>query len=83
LISFDHCHIEKVGENLGLEGEQFDRILVSASADEIQEELFLQLKIGGTLVIPVRNSIFKFKKISDTYVEKEEFYGFVFVPLMY
>jgi len=43
----------------------------------------LQLKIGGTLVIPVRNSIFKFKKISDTYVEKEEFYGFVFVPLMY
>jgi len=78
-----HCCIQRAGEKLGLPGEQFDRILVSASADEIPEELFLQLKIGGILVIPVRNSIFKFKKVSDTYVEKEEFYGFVFVPLIY
>lgn len=78
-----HCRIQRAGERLGLPGEQFDRILVSASADEIPEELFLQLEIGGILVIPVRNSIFKFKKISDTYVEREEFYGFVFVPLIY
>jgi protein-L-isoaspartate(D-aspartate) O-methyltransferase len=78
-----HCRIQRAGEKLGLPGEQFDRILVSASADEIPEELFLQLKVGGTLVIPVRNSIFKFKKVSDTYVEREEFYGFVFVPLIY
>lgn len=78
-----HGRIQRAGEGLGLPGEEFDRILVSASADEIPEELFLQLKIGGILVIPVRNSIFKFKKISDTYVEREEFYGFVFVPLIY
>ena len=78
-----HCRIQRAGEKLGMPGEQFDRILVSASADEIPEELFLQLKIGGILVIPVRNSIFKFKKVSDTYVEREEFYGFVFVPLIY
>ena len=78
-----HCRIQRAGEKLGLPGEQFDRILVSASADEIPEELFLQLKIGGILVIPVRNSIFKFKKISDTYIDREEFYGFVFVPLIY
>jgi len=78
-----HCRIQRAGEKLGLPGEQFDRILVSASADEIPEELFLQLKVGGILVIPVRNSIFKFKKVSDTYVEREEFYGFVFVPLIY
>ncbi len=78
-----YCRIQRAREKLGLPGKEFDRILVSASADEIPEELFLQLKIGGTLVIPVRNSIFKFKKISDTYVEKEEFYGFVFVPLIY
>ena len=77
------CHIQRAGEKLGLPGEQFDRILVSASADETPEELFLQLKIGGVLVIPVRNSIFKFKKVSDTYIEREEFYGFVFVPLIY
>ncbi len=77
-----HCHITKAGEKLGLPGEQFDKILVSASADEIPEELFLQLKVGGTLVIPVGKSIFKFKKVSETHIEKEEFYGFIFVPLI-
>ncbi len=78
-----HCHIQKAGDVLGLPGEKFDRILVSASADEIPQVLFDQLKTGGILVIPVRNSIFRFKKISETYVEKEEFPGFVFVPLIY
>ncbi len=79
----NHCHIQRAGKKLGLPHEQFDRILVSASADKIPEELFLQLKIGGILVIPVKNSIFKFKKISDKHIEREEFYGFVFVPLIY
>ncbi len=78
-----HCHIERAGEKLGLPGEQFDRILVSASADDTPEELFRQLKIGGILVIPIRESIFKFTKISETEIKKEEFYGFVFVPLIY
>ncbi len=78
-----HCRIQKAGDELGLPGEKFDRILVSASADEIPQELFDQLKVDGVLVIPVRNSIFKFKKISETYVKKEEFPGFVFVPLIY
>lgn len=78
-----HCRIQRAGEKLGLPGEQFDKILVSASADEIPEELFLQLKVGGILVIPVRSSIFKFKKISEDNIEREEFYGFVFVPLIY
>ena len=78
-----HCHIERAGDMLGLPGKQFDRILVSASADETPEELFLQLKIGGILVIPIGESIFKFTKTSETKIEKEEFYGFVFVPLIY
>ena len=76
------CSIKQAGEKLGLPGEQFDRILVSAAADEIPEELFLQLKIGGTLVIPVENSIYKFKKVSEEDIKVEEFYGFVFVPLI-
>lgn len=79
----NHCHIEKAGDKLGLPGEQFDRILVSASADEIPEGLFSQLKIGGILVIPIGESIFKFTKVSEAQVDKEEFYGFVFVPLIY
>jgi protein-L-isoaspartate(D-aspartate) O-methyltransferase len=78
-----NCHIEKAGEKLGQPQKQFDRILVSASADETPEELFLQLKIGGILVIPIRESIYKFTKISETKMQKEEFYGFVFVPLIY
>lgn len=77
------CHIERAGDKLGLPGEQFDRILVSAAADEIPEGLFPQLKTDGILVIPIGESIFKFTKISETEIEKEEFYGFVFVPLIY
>lgn len=77
------CLIERAGEKLGLPEKQFDRILVSAAAEEIPEELFLQLNIGGILVIPIRESIFKFTKISDTNMKEEEFYGFVFVPLIY
>ncbi len=82
-FTFAHCRIKKAGEALGLPGEYFDRILVSASADEIPEALFSQLKVGGVLVMPVRNSIFKFKKVSESEVTKEEFYGFRFVPLIY
>jgi len=79
----NHCHVQKAGERLGLPGEQFDRILVSASAEEIPQELFLQLKVGSILVIPVQESILKFKKISENEISKEEFYGFRFVPLIY
>jgi len=82
-FDFKQCRIKKADEKLGLPGETFDNILVSASADEIPRELFAQLKIGGILVIPVRNSIFRFKKISETEIETEEYQGFVFVPLIY
>lgn len=82
-FNFDHGCIKQAGEKLGLPGEAFDRILVSAAADEIPKELFSQLKVGGTLVIPVENSIYRFKKISETQIEQEAFYGFIFVPLIY
>ncbi len=77
-----NCHIEKAGERLGIPEEVFDKILVSASAAEIPKGLLDQLKIGGVMVIPIKNSIFKFTKISKTYIEQEEFPGFVFVPLI-
>ena len=79
----NHCHIEKAGPELGLPGKLFDKILVSASADEVPKELFIQLNVGGILVIPVRDSIYKFQKISDTDIISEVFYGFRFVPLIY
>lgn len=80
---FKHSCIEKAGEKLGKPGQQYDGILVSASAPEIPFELLEQLKIGGTVVVPVQNSIFRFKKLSNTEVQKEEYPGFVFVPLIY
>ena len=77
-----NCRIQKAANQLGIPGEYFDKILVSASAKEIPEQLFDQLKIGGILVIPVQNSIFKFKKVSQTQIDTQEFPGFVFVPLI-
>jgi len=82
-FGFEHGCIKEAEEKLGLPGEQFDRILVSAAADEIPEGLFTQLKVGGTLVIPVENSIYKFEKVSEDEIKTEEFYGFIFVPLIY
>lgn len=59
----------------------FDRILVSASATKIPEELIQQLNNNGILVIPVLDGIYKIKKINDK-IEKEYYPGFAFVPLI-
>ena len=78
----NHCQIQKAGDTLGISDEKFDKILVSASAKQIPKELFAQLKPNGILVVPVQNSIFKFKKINETDIQSQEFPGFVFVPLI-
>ena len=77
-----NCKIIKANQELGTPGKIYDKILVSASAEELPKELFEQLKIGGILVIPIKNSIFKFKKISEDDIRGEEYPGFVFVPLI-
>jgi len=82
-FDFNHGCIIQAGKKLGIPGEQFDRILVSAAAEDIPKELFSQLRVGGTLVIPVENSIYKCTKLSEEEIQTEEFYGFVFVPLIY
>ena len=60
----------------------FDKILVSAAAEELHEELVEQLKSGGRMVIPVGNSVWKIEKRADGTIDREEFSGFVFVPLV-
>jgi protein-L-isoaspartate(D-aspartate) O-methyltransferase len=60
----------------------YDRILVSASGFSIPEELKDQLKIGGKMVIPVKNSIIYLEKKGECEFEREEYPGFVFVPLV-
>lgn len=60
----------------------YDRILVSASVDEIPLEFEKQLVIGGKMVIPVRNEIWYVKKKSQTDFLIEKFAGFSFVPFI-
>ena len=81
--NFTNAKIVQSGEELGKPEEQFDRILVSAAAREVPDKLVDQLKIGGRMVIPVQSSIYKVDKVSEDQVEKDENYGFSFVPLIY
>ncbi|MHA7128558.1 protein-L-isoaspartate(D-aspartate) O-methyltransferase [Algoriphagus namhaensis] len=64
----------------------YDRILVTAGAPVVPNELIRQLKLGGILVIPVGDresqKMLKLTKKSNTQVIKEEFDNFAFVPLL-
>ena len=82
-FGFRHVSIEKAKETLGRPGDTFDRILVSASAPEVPQQLFAQLNEGGVLVIPVQNAIHRFMKRSETDIRQQVYPGFVFVPLIY
>lgn len=80
--SFTNISVHLAKQTLGVQGESFDKILVSCSADEVPEELIKQLKPGGIMVIPVVNSILKVLKNSDSSLKIEEYPGFIFVPLI-
>jgi len=60
----------------------FDKILVSASAEDVSQAFREQLKKGGRLVIPISTSIWLFKKKEKDVFEEKEYPGFVFVPLI-
>lgn len=59
----------------------YDRILVSAAANNLPDPLVDQLEVGGIMVIPIQHSICRITK-SDTSIETEEYPGFSFVPLI-
>ena len=66
-----------------LEEAPFDKILSGASASaEIPDAWVKQLKVGGKIVAPVGGSIWLFTKKSEKELDKKEFPGFVFVPLV-
>lgn len=79
---FNNSKIIQASDTLGLVGKKFDCILVSAAADEFPSELTEQLKPGGKLVVPVKNSIYEVTKKADGKLEGVEHYGFSFVPLI-
>ena len=77
-----NAKIQKAEDTLGIKNEQFDRILVSAAAKSLPEELLLQLKNYGKMVIPIKKSIFLITKVNNMY-KKKEYVGFTFVPLIH
>lgn len=80
---FKNAKIIQSGDELGIAGEKFDRILVSAAADELPYELIEQLKVGAKLVIPIQSSVFEILKKEGGEFDANEHYGFTFVPLIY
>ena len=79
---FPQAKIVQAGNSLGLLGETFDRILVSAAARKVPSELVDQLKPEGKMVIPVEHSVILIEKDLDSNVWQKEIPGFVFVPLV-
>lgn len=72
-----------IPEVFGLpEDGPFDRILVSAMAQEIPADLLAQLKPGGIMVIPVSSHMLRVQKTlaGDLEVSEEGLYSFV--PLL-
>lgn len=59
----------------------FDKILVSAAAWQMPNELVDQLTSPGRMVIPIRNSIWRIDKNNQAKISSREFPGFAFVPL--
>ena len=64
------------------EGAPYDRILVSASAEEIPETYKKQMAIGGKMVMPIYNALAYVEKRAEDDFYIERFPGFLFVPLV-
>src|SRR3989338_7945864 len=73
----------QAGDEFGLPEEApYDRILVSASADQLPQELIDQLKVGGKMVIPVQHDILEITKKTKHNLDIKKHGGFAFVPLL-
>ncbi len=64
----------------------FDKILVTAGATSLPENLIAQLTIGGHLVIPIGDeevqTMWRYTKVSEHEVKSESFGKFKFVPFL-
>jgi protein-L-isoaspartate(D-aspartate) O-methyltransferase len=60
----------------------YDRIIAAASGKQISEAWKEQLKIGGRLVCPVKESLIAVDKLSPEKFKIKEIPGFLFVPLV-
>lgn len=80
-----HCHYGDGYKGLPTYGP-FDRILITAGAPEIPEDLKFQLAPGGILVAPIGEKdhqvMIKCRRTSENDFAYSEHGGFVFVPLL-
>jgi protein-L-isoaspartate(D-aspartate) O-methyltransferase len=61
----------------------FDKIIAAAALDRgVPQEWKDQLKIGGRIVVPIKESIWLFIKKDKDNFEEQEYPGFVFVPFI-
>ena len=64
----------------------FDKIIITAAAPYIPEDLKSQLKVGGYMIIPLGESetqeMQRLTKISETEFKIETFGDFSFVPML-
>lgn len=80
--NFKNAEIRKAEKDVGLPREEaFDKILVSAAAEDLPKKLMKQLKEGGTMVIPIYDNIWQVKKM-ESGEEVKKFERFEFVPLI-
>lgn len=63
----------------------FDKILITCGAQELPKDLFMQLKIGGYMVIPLGEKtqiMTRITKVSEFEAKREDFGDFSFVPML-
>ncbi len=78
------CYFKDGNKGLA-EFAPFDKIIVTAGAEEVPKALFDQLRIGGFLVIPVGDGVQKMLRIVKVAEDKwrtDEFGDFKFVPFL-
>lgn len=77
------CTLIKGDGKLGyLPGAPYDKIIAAAAGTRIPEAWKQQLKIGGKIVAPVKNSICEIIKLSAKSFKIIRYGGFIFVPLV-
>lgn len=82
LAGISNASFFPAGTTFGLpEHAPYDRILVSAGAGELPQELIDQLKPGGKIIIPVQYDILEITKNQSGTLDITPHSGFVFVPL--
>lgn len=83
-LNIKNIIFKKSSTELGLpKFSPFDRILVSAAANELPLQLLEQLLDKGVMVIPVKNAILQVRKAKNSNLEIIQHPGYVFVPLIY